>query len=345
MKRQAVTPHRDYGCFGPGSVTWRVFSYPTSLTVGFQRTVVTEMFEPFLLASVADTQAVTNRPALRYDRTMQYVSTIAFHDSEAAVKASDVLMRIHGQIRGKEPISGQEYDANAPDAQLWIHLTQWHSVLYTYENFGPGPLTPEEDAQYWAECRRAAEFQTINPEDVPRNRAEMRAYYARMRPHLAATENTQVIVDHLLDSARSLLEQTPWYWQPLRPAVRLLSRKATIATLPRWLRKMGGIQQGPIQDALVTTFLRALYRMPVFTPGRQLALLKLLSPQSVPVMAPIILGIPPLKPETVIPAEAWARAGKRLPREQYAEQVASRPARQPHKAPLDPGAGKLPSFA
>lgn len=92
MRTTPPSPPADYGFFGPDSVTWKVFSYPTSFTVGFQRTVVSEMFEPFLLASVHDTGAVTNRPRLRYDRTLQYVSTVAFADSATAIRAADVLM-------------------------------------------------------------------------------------------------------------------------------------------------------------------------------------------------------------------------------------------------------------
>ena len=41
-QRTAVEPHEDYGFFGPDSVTWKVWGYPTSLTVGFQRAVVVE---------------------------------------------------------------------------------------------------------------------------------------------------------------------------------------------------------------------------------------------------------------------------------------------------------------
>jgi ER-bound oxygenase mpaB/B'/Rubber oxygenase, catalytic domain len=139
------------------------------------------MYEPFLLASVHDTEAVMKRPALRYDRTLQYMATIAFHDSRSVLKASDILVKIHTKVVGTEPISGLPYDANDPDAQLWIHLTAWHSVLYTYEKFGPGKLTPDEETQYWEECARAAQFQTINIDDVPRSREQMRAYYQRMR--------------------------------------------------------------------------------------------------------------------------------------------------------------------
>ncbi|WP_366914462.1 oxygenase MpaB family protein [Nocardia sp.] len=66
------------------------------------------------------------------------MATIVFHDSRSVLKASDTLVKIHKHVVGTEPISGLPYDANDPAAQLWIHLTAWHSVLYTYEKFGPG---------------------------------------------------------------------------------------------------------------------------------------------------------------------------------------------------------------
>ena len=74
MKRSAttVTPHEDYGFFGPDSVTWKVWSYPTSLTVGFQRAVVVEELDPALIAAVDETRAIRDRPRTRYDRTLRY---------------------------------------------------------------------------------------------------------------------------------------------------------------------------------------------------------------------------------------------------------------------------------
>ena len=55
------------------------------------------------------------------------------------------------------------YDANKPSSQLWIHVTAWHSILRCYEMFGPGRLSEAEEQQFWAECARAAELQTIDP--------------------------------------------------------------------------------------------------------------------------------------------------------------------------------------
>jgi uncharacterized protein (DUF2236 family) len=333
MSEHTVIPHEDYGFFGPDSVTWKVFSYPTSLTVGFQRTVVTEMYEPFLLASVQDTQAVMKRPALRYDRTMQYMSTIAFHDSRSVLKASDVLVKIHNRIVGTEPLSGLSYDANDPETQLWIHLTAWHSVLYTYEKFGPGKLTEAEETRYWQECARAAEFQTINLADVPRSRQEMRAYYARMRPKLAATEATQQHVEHLLDGAANLVPDSPWLW-PVRKSLQLVFRKATIATLPRWMRKMAGVTQSRATDALITAMLRPAFALIARSPRVVRYLVRIMSPLTAPVVEPILCAVPPTNPVTWTSQQARERDGMTDPRELYATAKAARQAVTEH-APRD----------
>lgn len=312
-----VDPHADHGIFGPDSVTWKVYRYPTSVTVGFQRTALTEMLDPFVVASVDDSGSLRDRPAVRYDRTLQYTGTLVFGGSAAAVEAADTLMRIHSRIRGTEPRTGSSYDPNDPAGQLWIHLTQWHSVLYVYEKFGPGPLSPQEEDQYWAECRIAAAFQTIDPDTVPRNRAEMRAYYARVRPELAASATAVEHVRIILNTANTLFSAAPGRLRPFRPLLDLLARKATIATLPRWMRAQVGIRQGRLADAIVTALVRPMFRMASRRPQVMTELLRTVSPLAHPVIAPVALDIPPLVPETVSVAEAWRRAGRPTPREQY----------------------------
>jgi uncharacterized protein (DUF2236 family) len=131
--RGPVQPHEDYGFFGPDSVTWRVWSYPTSLTIGFQRAVVIEELDPSLVAAVEKTNAVRYRPRTRYDRTLRYFAMVAFGDSRSTSQAADVLVKVHSKAIGVDPLTGDAYDANAPHSQLWIHLTAWHSILYAYE--------------------------------------------------------------------------------------------------------------------------------------------------------------------------------------------------------------------
>ena len=296
----------DYGFFGPDSVAWRVWGYPTSLTVGFQRAVVVEEFDPFLLASVEATNKVRTQARTRYDRTIRYFATVAFADSRTAVKASEVLMKVHAMNTGVEPVSGKRFDANDPDSQLWILLTGWHSVLYAYERYGPGKLSPEDERRYWEACAVAAELQTCDPDKVPRTREGIREYFERVRPRLAASEATQSMIDHLL-KADVIFPPLPAILKPGAWVVSRIQRAATIATMPRWQRQMAGLRQSRLVDALLTPVMRIAFRVAAASTALQLRILKTISPGTVPVVAPVFKEIKPQREETLTPAEAFER--------------------------------------
>ncbi len=233
----------DYGLFGPDSPSWKVWGSPTAL-LGFQRSVVLEHLEPFLTAAVADAGGIYSNPAKRLDYTLAYFLLVALGDGRTAIQASEHLMQIHAPMTGIEPVSGKRYSANSPDTQLWIHVTGWHSVLKAYEMFGPGPLSEAEERRYWAECAIAAELQTCRPEDVPRSREEVHAYFEMMRPKLCVTEPALRAMHYLL-------------WTPRANAgivfalgSRFLSF-ATISTLPRYMRTLGRFDQWRIIDLAV----------------------------------------------------------------------------------------------
>ena len=326
--REPLKPHEDYGFFGPDSVTWKVWTYPTALTVGFQRSVVVEELDPSLIAAVDQSDAVRYRPRTRYDRTVRYFALVAIGDSRSAIKASEILVKVHAKAVGTEPLSGNRYDANDPHSQLWIHLTAWHSILYTYEKYGPGRLSAEDEARYWEECAVAAELQTCDPADVPRTREGIREYFEHMRPRLAGSEAAQSMMDHLLN-AEVMLPPMPRWARPGTWVVNKTLRMATIATMPRWMRKMAGLRQGRVADALVTPVMRASFRVLSLSPRLQLATLPMLSPSTVAVAGPVLLGIAPERAETVTPAQARERHGVLPPVEEYArfrDHVASKQA-------------------
>mgnify|MGYP002653606754 CR=1 FL=1 len=216
----------DYGFFGPGSPSWRAWSAPTSL-IAFQRSVVLEHFDPFLTAAVADQAGIYNDPRGRLDSTLSYFLVVALADSRSAVQSSALLQKVHARATGIEPISGQRYSANDPDSQLWIHLTGWHSVLKCYEIFGPGPLSAEDEARYWAECAVAAELQTCRVADIPADRDGVREYFVRMRPRLCMSEKAQRAMHYLLRTPKST-------GGPQFAAMTRLNAPAVIATLPKW---------------------------------------------------------------------------------------------------------------
>jgi uncharacterized protein (DUF2236 family) len=308
MRSNDVRPAEDYGFFGPGSPTWRVWGHPTALTVGFQRAVVVEELDPDLVASVEDAHGIYDRPRTRYDRTIRYFAQVAFGDSRSTLKAADVLVKVHAAAVGTEPYGGEPYDANDPGSQLWILLTGWHSVLYAYEQYGPGRLSPEDEARYWAECAIAAELQTCDPADVPRDREGIRAYFERKRPQLSGSPLARKAMNHLLH-AEITVSGLPPLVRPVAITIAFLLRKATIATMPRWMREMGGQRQSRLTDLAIRPVMLLGFGLLHRSRRAQLALLRLLSPSTVPVAAPMLLNVPATNPETLTPAQARERHG------------------------------------
>lgn len=233
----------DYGWFGPESVSWRVWSYPTSMTVGFSRAVVVEELDSFLIAPVKVSSKIDQQPKVRYDRTLRYFATCMFADSRSVAKASEILTRVHARVAAPDPVSGLLSDPNNPEQQLYIHMTAWHSVLYTYEVFGPGRLSAEDEERY----RVAAHAQTIDPEAVPRTRAEVRTYFDRMRPRLAASEATQEAMAHLMDLG-PFTPDLPRVAQPLVRVAGWMFRAAVLSTMPHYQRRLANLGQPPWVD-------------------------------------------------------------------------------------------------
>lgn len=315
IRRRDYQPMLDYGVFGPDSVAWRVWTYPTTPTVAISRSVVIEELDPFLTATVHATGRIYNQPRVRLERTIHYFATIAVGDSVSAAKASETLMKVHARSGCMEPVSGVWSDPNNPDQQLWILVTGWHSVLYAYELYGPGKLSDADERRYWADCATAAQFQTIDPATVPRSREEVRDYFQRMRPRLAASEATQHAMHHLMN-AEVFLPDLPAPLTPLKWPARFLLRAGVIRMLPQWQRNLANTRQTAVVDWLIRPILR-VGMAGLARPKLALFALQFLSASTVPVAGPALLGIPPTDPQTVSPADAFARHGISTPKKLY----------------------------
>ncbi|QRY43517.1 DUF2236 domain-containing protein [Mycolicibacterium boenickei] len=313
-----LQPMADYGFFGPDSVTWKVWGHATTPIIGLQRAVVVEELDPALIAAVDTTGANYDRPRTRYDRTVRYFAMVAFADTESVLKTADILVKVHSKAIGTEPLSGNKYDANDPQSQLWILLTGWHSVLKAYELYGGGKLTAEEEARYWQDCARAAEFQTCDPADVPRTREGINEYFEQMRPHLAVSEAARAMMDHLLN-AKVVLPSAP---RAAKPAVEILNwflRAGTIATMPRWMRRLSGFDQPRAVDLAVRPVLKLGFGLVNRVPRLKLLVAKIISPSVVPIAGPYIMGIPPRSTEVLSPEEGRKRYGYVKPADAHKE--------------------------
>ncbi|MEV0249373.1 oxygenase MpaB family protein [Nocardia sp. NPDC050712] len=291
----------DYGFFGPDSPTWKVWTAPTAV-IGFQRAVVLEHFDPDLTAAVADVQGIYKDPKGRLDHTFAYFLIAAVADSRMAIEASEHLMQVHAQATGIEPISGKRYSANNPASQLWIHVTGWHSVLKCYERYGPGPLSPAEERRYWAECVIAAELQTCKPADVPSSRAEVREYFAAVRPKLCTSERAHRGMHYLLHTPR---DRGVKLWAGSR-----LVAPAAIATLPRWMRVTGGFDHPSLVDTAYRLPVRLAVESLTNETAKTAVLGNFLGPMTARLYAEHIAAGTPENPITVTPGEARARYGR-----------------------------------
>ncbi|MGW4631758.1 oxygenase MpaB family protein [Nocardia sp. NPDC004415] len=305
----------DYGFFGPDSPTWKVWAAPTAL-IGFQRAVTLEHFDPFLTAAVADSHGIYDNPATRLDHTLSYFLLVALGDGRTAIQAAEHLMKVHAPMTGIEPISGKRYSANNPESQLWIHVTGWHSVLKAYEMFGPGPLSPAEEDRYWADCVIAAELQTCKPADVPRDREEVRAYFARMRPQLCVSERAVRAMHYLL-------------WPSVDKGMtfaaggRVLSL-ATIATLPTWMRELGRFDLPRVVDASARLPWKALVWATALRGNRGLILASpYVAKLTGQILAAHATAAPPRDRATITPAEARERYGSKGTRSLWEGSIAS----------------------
>jgi uncharacterized protein (DUF2236 family) len=300
---QVSRRREDHGLFGPGSPTWAVWSHP-SLVIAGGRAAIVQMFHPPTAAGVAQHSVYAGDFHGRLRRTAHYFATVALGDARSAIEASERLRRVHERVTGIEPLTGRPYRAGDPTNQLWVHVTGWHSALYSYERYGPGRLSPQDEARYWSECGIASELQDLDPSDVPCSRAAVRDYFESMRPCLCVSEHAQAIMLSLLPPP------VPWELAPFVPLLPVLAA-ATVATIPRHMRRLGGFDQPAVVDAGVRPLTRitmAALTLPVLE-----RLLAALAPEAYAVARDALAGRPPLRNEVVSPTDARRRLAQRRP--------------------------------
>jgi uncharacterized protein (DUF2236 family) len=286
-------PRADHGLFGPGSAVWEVWLYPTAYIAPLRAAIV-QMFQPATAAGVSQNSVYQRDPLGRLRRTADYFITVVFGDGRSVVTAADRLRRVHQRVTGHDPITGTRYAANEPENQLWVHMTTWHSILYCYERYGPGPLTPEREREFWRGCRISSELQGLDPAQVPGSRVEVREYFASMRPQMCVSEDARGIIDWLLKPTSSELRL-------LRPVFVLLARAAA-ATLPTYLRDLGGFHRSRVLDSAVVPVVRAASRVMTLRLLRRIGAAA--SPEAYALRDAAAFGPPPTRNATVTIAEA-----------------------------------------
>ncbi|HXV94192.1 MAG TPA: oxygenase MpaB family protein [Pseudonocardia sp.] len=241
------TVREDEGLFGPESVTWRVHLEPV-LWVAGMRALLLQSLHPLVMRGTFQNSALFDRRKAwaRFQRTVEFVSVRTFGSTGEVERAASRVRRLHSALRGHDPDTGTTFRIDEPSGLLWVHCAEIDS--YVDVALRSGIVDDEEAEQYLAESVRAA--RVVGLDDAPSSRSEMRAYFERMRPGLALTDEARRAVGNLLHP------------QGEAPAAAKLaipvSAWLALATLPRWARRMYGLPGLPTTDLGATLALRAL---------------------------------------------------------------------------------------
>ncbi|UUY02170.1 DUF2236 domain-containing protein [Svornostia abyssi] len=252
-----MTSSPDTGYLGPAAVTWPILSHPGAL-IGGLRALLIQSLHPLAMAGVAQHSDYRTRALSRLQRTAAYVGATAFGTVETADEAAARVRRMHQRVRGVDPVTGKAYSADDPETQVWVHAVEWHSFLAAHRAFGP-QLTPDEEDAYLAEGVVIAALVGAREEDVPASVAQMREYFASVRPSLCVSSAARDSISFVSSPpiTRELL--------PVQLPLRVFS-SAAIALVPRDLRRLAGIDRPAAVDVAAIAMARPwleLMRTPI----------------------------------------------------------------------------------
>ncbi|CAL9658249.1 oxygenase MpaB family protein [Streptomyces sp. NPDC059409] len=237
----------DPGLFGPDSVTWQAHGDPMMWVAGV-RALYLQALHPRAVRGVMQNSDFRRDAWGRLMRTAGFVGTTTYGTTEAAERAGARVRKIHRMLGATDPDTGERYGVDEPALLLWVHCAEIGSYLHVLGRSG-FPLTAAHADRYLAEHRHSARLVGLDPGSVPANRAELAAYFARVRPELAAGPEAHEVDDFL---------RRPPTHPLLVPARELLWRRvASLAydSLPPYAHELYGRPAPP--PATVTRRLRA----------------------------------------------------------------------------------------
>ncbi|AOI91235.1 oxygenase MpaB family protein [Burkholderia pseudomultivorans] len=241
------SPPGDPGLFGPDSVCWRVHADFTSMMTGGIAALLLQALHPLALAGVWDHSSFRTDILGRLRRTATFISGTTFGSRADALALIERVKAIHAQISGTAP-DGRPYRADDPALLTWVHVAEVSSFLAAHLCYVNPALPGDMQDRYYAETAQIAE--RLGAREVPRSRAEIAAYLARMQPELEAGPRTFEVMRILLNA--------PVAKPALRPAATLVMQ-AGIDLLPPWAQQRLRVSRfAPLRRAVVRPGVRAV---------------------------------------------------------------------------------------
>ncbi|KPI20327.1 Protein of unknown function DUF2236 [Actinobacteria bacterium OK074] len=240
------TPAGDPGLFGPGSVTWNMHGDALMWVAGI-RALYLQALHPRAVRGVVQNSDFRRDAWGRLMRTVDFVATAVYGTAAEAEEAGARIRRIHRLLKATDPDTGERYGVDEPGLLLWVHCASVDSYLDVQRRSG-FPLGDAAADRYLAEQRVVARLVGLDPAEVPGSRAELTAYFEKVRPELAAGPEAREVDDFLC---------RPPVHPLLAPARDLLWRRVAdlaYACLPPYAQELYGRAAPP--PAVVTRRLR-----------------------------------------------------------------------------------------
>jgi uncharacterized protein (DUF2236 family) len=209
-------PLGDEGLFGSDSVTWRIHA-DLAMFVGGIAALMLQALHPRAATIVASSSRFREEPLHRLSRTGSFVAATTFAATPVAEAIIERVRAVHDRIPG----------ASDPDLICWIHVAEVTSFLAAYRRYNVLPVLAPERDRYYDETAVVAE--RLGATGVPRSRAEVRAYYAAVRPELGPSDASRELMAFL---------RRPLGRDPITRSVYELFVQAGAAQLPGWAGTM-----------------------------------------------------------------------------------------------------------
>jgi uncharacterized protein (DUF2236 family) len=247
-------PSGDPGLFGPDAVCWAVHADFPSMLAGGISALLLQMLHPLALAGVVDHSNFREDMLGRLSRTATFIAGTTYGSREDAERLVERVKKVHRTVVGTAP-DGRPYAADDPALLTWVHVAEVDSFLRAHLVYVDPSLSLAAQDRYYDETALVAE--KLGARDVPRSRAAVLAYFEKMRPSLAVTEQTREVAGILLHAT------APNGGHPGR-AVGRAFMAAGIDLLPAWAQALAGYDdnfaplRGPAARATVRAVAPAL---------------------------------------------------------------------------------------
>ncbi len=229
---------QKHGYFGPESMTWKI-GQESILLLGGARAVLMQLAHPLVATGVGEHSNYMSKPFERTEHTFFLGQMLTFGTTSTARRAARTINALHKGVHGNISLdagayaSNTAYSARDPKLLLWVHATLADTILRTYPLF-VGPLTHEEQNQYYQESKIMGYLLGLTKADMPATVDDLYAYVDDMvySNRLAATPHGRQVVRQVL---------YPPIADLFRPILHF-NLLMTIGLLPQPVREIYGLE-------------------------------------------------------------------------------------------------------